>query len=47
MPAGSKAASTPQIQVKIKQKKKNHKKYRFNDTMYLHKQLLELQYKKK
>jgi len=47
MPAGSKAASTPQIQVKIKQKKKNHKKYRVNDTIGLHKQLLDSQYKKK
>jgi len=47
MPLGSKAASTPQIQVKIKQKNKNHKKYRLSDTVYLHKQLLDKQYKKK
>jgi hypothetical protein len=47
MPVGSKAANTPQIQLKIKQKRKNHKKYRVNDTMSLHKQLLDDQYKKK
>jgi hypothetical protein len=47
MPVGSKAANIPQIQVKIKQKKKNHKKYRFSDTLYLLKQLLDNQYKKK
>jgi len=46
MPVGNKAANTPQIQVKIKQKKKNHKKYRVSDTTGLHEQLLDDQYKK-
>ena len=47
IPVGNKAAKTPQIQVKIKQNKKNHKKYRFSDTMYLRKQRLDHHYKKK